>query len=182
QSECDHLIFRVGWVFSCRGGNFIKTILHTAAEQHSLRVITDQHGTPTSAELIADVTAYAIRDVLARRATGGLYHLAADGETSWHEYANFILEQAQMLGARLVVSSAHPISTADYPTAAARPLNGCLDTSKLRKAFNLVLPDWRIAVCRTLAELLGSNPRTHQHAKESFSPVAAVRGSAPAHW
>src|SRR4029077_8456975 len=98
-SGCEHLIFRTSWVFAARGANFAKTMLRLASERDSLRVVADQWGAPTSAELIADITAHAIREVLSMRATGGLYHLAAAGETSWHGYANFVFEQATQLGA-----------------------------------------------------------------------------------
>lgn len=154
DSGCDYLIFRTSWVFATRGSNFIKTVLRLAKERDSLRVVADQWGAPTSAELIADVTAHGIRDVLAQRAPGGLYHLSASGKTNWHEYANFILEQARQLGTELKTYSAEAISTAEYPLPAKRPLNSSLDTSKLQKTFQLSLPDWRYHVQRTIAELL----------------------------
>jgi dTDP-4-dehydrorhamnose reductase len=156
DSGCEHLIFRTSWVFATRGSNFIKTMLRLASERTELRVVADQWGAPTSAELIADVTAHAIRDVLSQRAPGGLYHLTASGKTSWHEYANFILEQAQQYGADLRTYSSKGISTAEYPLPAKRPANSLLDTTKLQNAFQLSLPDWRHHVQRTVSELLNS--------------------------
>ena len=155
ESGCEFLIFRTSWVFAARGANFVKTMLRLAAEREALRVVADQWGTPTSAELIADVTAHALRDVISERAAGGLYHLAASGETNWHGYANFVFEQAKLLGAQLMTNNALPIPTAEYPLPAARPTNSRLNTTKLQNAFDLVLPDWRYHVQRMLTELLG---------------------------
>jgi len=156
NSGCQNLIFRTSWVFSARGANFAKTMLQLATERDSLGIVADQWGTPTSAELIADVTAHAIRDVIAQRAPGGLYHLAASGETSWHGYANFILEQAALLGVVLKTYSARAITTGEYSLPAARPANSRLNTTKLQTTFDLRLPDWRHHVRRILIELLGN--------------------------
>lgn len=151
-----HLVFRTSWVFAARGANFIKTMLRLAKERHELKVIADQIGAPTGAELLADVTAHAIRTVQARPDLAGLYHLAAAGETSWHGYAQFVIERALALGETLTAGPADilPITTAEYPTPAKRPANSRLDTTKLKTAFGLRLPDWRIAVSRTLDEVL----------------------------
>jgi dTDP-4-dehydrorhamnose reductase len=157
ESGCKHLIFRTSWVFAARGANFAKTMLRLAGERDNLRVIADQWGAPTSAELIADITAHALRQVIAQRAPGGLYHLTASGETNWHGYANFVFEQALQLGLPLKTRSATAIPAAEYPLPAARPANSRLDTAKLQKSFDLVLPDWRYHVQRMLTELLGKN-------------------------
>ena len=154
-SGCRHLIFRTSWVHGARGGNFARTMLRLAAERERLTVIADQIGAPTGAELIADVSAHAIRAVLRNPALTGTYHLAAGGETSWHGYAGLVIEQARRLGAALKVEEIAPIASADYPVAAARPLNSRLDTRHLRAAFGLHLPDWRQGVERMLREILG---------------------------
>ncbi|HNM55624.1 MAG TPA: dTDP-4-dehydrorhamnose reductase [Thauera aminoaromatica] len=151
---CRHLILRTSWVYAARGGNFARTMLRLAAERERLTVIADQHGAPTGAELIADVSAHALRAEHADRSLGGTYHLAASGETSWHGYASFVIEQARKLGATLKAGEIAPIGTRDYPTAAARPLNSRLDTSRLRERFGLALPDWRDGVARMLREIL----------------------------
>ena len=156
-----HLIFRTSWVFAARGANFAKTMLRLAKERDQLKVIADQIGAPTGAELLADVTAHAIRTVKTMpdgQKLAGLYHLAAAGETSWHGYAQFVIERAQALGETLKAgpNNVLPITTADYPTPAQRPANSRLDTTKLRTTFGLHLPDWRVAVERMLAEVLGS--------------------------
>lgn len=156
DSGCRHLIFRTSWVFATRGANFAKTMLRLARERDTLRVIADQWGAPTGAELIADVTAHAIREVLAGRAPGGLYHLAAAGETNWHDYARFVVEQARLLGAELQTHTIEAISTDQYPLPAPRPANSRLSTEKLQAAFGLHLPEWQYHVRRMLTELLGT--------------------------
>ncbi len=152
-----HLILRTSWVYATRGGNFAKTMLRLATERDSLTVIDDQFGAPTSAELLADVTAHAIRSLLENAALAGLYHCVAAGETTWHGYARYVLEQAQMLGVSLKTAPAqvHATPTSSYPTPARRPLNSRLDTSKLQRAFGLQLPDWQQGVQRMLTEISG---------------------------
>ena len=153
-SGCRHLIFRTSWVHAARGGNFARTMLRLAAERERLSVIADQIGAPTGAELIADVSAHALRLTGANPALAGTYHLAAAGETSWHGYARFVIDEARALGQTLKVGEIVPIATLDYPTAATRPLNSRLDTHHLRAAFGLHLPDWRDGVARMLNEIL----------------------------
>ena len=89
QTGCKHLIFRTSWVYAARGANFAKTMLRLAAERDQLNVIADQFGAPTGAELIADVTAHALRSAMNNPALAGVYHLAAAGEVSWHGYAAY---------------------------------------------------------------------------------------------
>jgi dTDP-4-dehydrorhamnose reductase len=156
-----HLILRTSWVYAARGGNFAKTMLRLAGERESLTVINDQFGAPTSAELLADVTAHAIRTFQAHPEQAlelaGLYHCIAAGETTWHGYAQFVLEQAAVLGLPLKATAdkvAHT-ATSSYPTPARRPLNSRLDTSKLEEAFSLRLPHWQDGVQRMLIEIAG---------------------------
>jgi dTDP-4-dehydrorhamnose reductase len=150
---CDHLIFRTSWVHAARGGNFARTMLRLAAERERLSVIDDQIGAPTGADLIADVSAHAIRSTLAGRGLCGTYHLAASGQTSWHGYARFVIDHARRAGKALSATEIAPIPTSAYPTPAQRPLNSRLDTRRLRERFELHLPDWRDGVARMLAEL-----------------------------
>jgi dTDP-4-dehydrorhamnose reductase len=153
-----HLILRTSWVYGARGGNFVRTMLRLAQERETLTVIDDQHGAPTSAELLADVTAMALHQLAGERSgeRAGIYHLAAAGETTWHGYACHLLECARQLSpaTRWKVREVTPIATAAFPTAARRPLNSRLDTAKLRAAFGLSLPPWRQGVDRVLAEIL----------------------------
>ena len=152
-SGCEHLIFRTSWVYAARGGNFARTMLRLAAEREQLSVIDDQIGAPTGAELIADVSAHAIRSTLKDRSLCGTYHHAAAGQTSWHAYASFVIDRARRSGAALAVQKITPIPTTSYPTPATRPLNSRLDTQRLRSRFGLHLADWRDGVTRMLAEI-----------------------------
>ena len=151
-----HLIFRTSWVYAARGGNFAKTMLRLAGERERLTVIDDQHGAPTGADLIADVTAHAIRRVLQQQDLAGIYHLVAAGETTWHGYASHVIAKARLFKPDLTlkVNEIAPVSTAAFPTAAQRPLNSRLSTHKLQQAFGLVLPPWQLGVDRMLAEIL----------------------------
>lgn len=159
-----HLILRTSWVYAARGGNFAKTMLRLAKERERLTVINDQIGAPTGADLLADVTAHAIRQLTAPPGATlapvppacGLYHLVAGGETSWHGYAQFVVDEARRLEPTLAlaVKDIVPVPTTDFPTAAQRPLNSRLNTDKLCETFNLVLPAWQTGVSRMLREIL----------------------------
>ena len=151
-----HLILRTSWVYAARGGNFAKTMLRLAKERERLTVIDDQFGAPTGAELLADVTAHAIGDILRDPSKAGLYHAVAGGETSWHGYARFVLEQAQKAGVEIKAGpdAVDAVPTSAFPTPARRPHNSRLDTRKLRSTFGLTLPDWRNGVARMLQETL----------------------------
>jgi dTDP-4-dehydrorhamnose reductase len=155
-SGCQYLIFRTSWVYAARGGNFAKTMLKLAQERDALKVINDQIGAPTGADLLADVTAHAIRAAMQRPEMCGLYHLVASGQTSWHGYANFVIDFARQAGIEIRVASEAiaPVPTGAFPTVAKRPLNSRLNTSKLQRAFNLNLPDWQSGVTRMLTEVL----------------------------
>lgn len=157
-SGCQYLVFRTSWVYAARGGNFAKTMLRLAGERERLTVIDDQHGAPTGADLIADVTAHAIRQVMAKPtpALMGIYHLVASGETSWHGYASHVIDQARALRSPQVlrVTEIAPVPTTAFPTPAQRPLNSRLSTHKLQQSFGLVLPPWQQGVNRMLAEIL----------------------------
>lgn len=152
----NHLIFRTSWVYAARGGNFAKTMLRLARERDRLTVIDDQFGAPTGAELLADVTAHAVRATLADRAKAGLYHVVASGETHWHGYARFVLQQAEAAGLSLKASSERvdAVPTSAFPTPARRPHNSRLNTDKFQRTFGLVLPPWQAGVARMLRETL----------------------------
>ncbi|MGC2047612.1 MAG: dTDP-4-dehydrorhamnose reductase [Gallionella sp.] len=156
QSGCKHLIFRTSWVYGARGSNFAKTMLRLASERDSLNVISDQFGAPTGADLLADVTAHAIRSARERTELSGLYHLAAAGVTSWHGYASFVIDFARQtcIPLRVSADAIKPVPTTAYPTTARRPLNSRMDTAKLQQSFDLRLPNWKIGVARMLIEVL----------------------------
>lgn len=161
-SGAKHLIFRTSWVFGAHGANFAKTMLRLAAERQGLRVVADQFGAPTSAALIADVTAQILGQYLrACRLPDsafpyGLYHLVAAGRTTWHEYAQAVIQAAQAAGLPLRMGPAdvQAITTADYPLPAPRPANSCLATARLRETFGLCLPDWRQGLNHVMTQLL----------------------------
>jgi dTDP-4-dehydrorhamnose reductase len=154
-SGCKHLIFRTSWVYAARGGNFARTMLKLAAEREALSVIDDQVGAPTGADLLADITAHALRAVQREPQLGGLYHAAAAGATSWHGYACFVIEWARRHGlpVKVAADAIRPVATSAYPTPARRPLNSRLATRKLQSAFGLTLPAWQAGVERMLAEV-----------------------------
>ena len=155
-SGCKHLIFRTSWVYAARGGNFAKTMLRLAQERERLTVINDQHGAPTGADLIADITAHAIRSAQHKPELAGLYHLVAGGETTWHGYASHAIAHARELRPDLgwKVNDIAPVETSAFPTPAKRPQNSRLNTRKLQQAFGLNLPHWQQGVDRLLAEIL----------------------------
>lgn len=160
-SGCRHLIFRTSWVYGARGGNFAKTMLRLARERERLTVIDDQFGAPTGADLLADVTAHALRHVLPElghndRTQPGVYHVAAGGHTSWHGYARFVLEAAQQAGVALKATPdrVDPVPTAGFPTPARRPHNSRLDTTLLQNTFGLRPPAWQQGVARMLEEII----------------------------
>lgn len=154
QSGCKHLIFRTSWVYGARGGNFARTMLRLAQERDSLRVIDDQIGAPTGADLLADVTAHAIRVAQQHPEVCGLYHLVAAGETSWHGYAGLVLDFARRAGMSLKAAVIEAVPTSAFPTAARRPHNSRLNTDKLQNTFDLHLPHWQAGVERMLTEIL----------------------------
>ena len=164
-SGARHLIFRTSWVFGAHGANFAKTMLRLAAERQGLKVVADQFGAPTSAALIADVTAQVIGQYMqaCRPASTdfpqfpfGLYHLVASGRTNWHEYAQAVVMAAQAVGKplRMGPDDVQAITSAEYPLPAPRPANSCLDTKRLRETFGLCLPDWRQGLQHVLTQLL----------------------------
>ena len=149
-SGCKHLIFRTSWVYGSRGGNFAKTMLRLAQEREQLLVIDDQHGAPTGADLIADVTAHAIRATSLNPSLAGLYHLAAAGETTWYGYATYCIAQARNAGVVIKVPADQVLAvpTSAFSTPAQRPHNSRLSTAKLQQHFGLQLPHWQQGVHR----------------------------------
>ena len=159
KSQCQHLIFRTAWVYSLRGANFVKTIIRLAKEREELKIVTDQIGAPTSAELIADVTALCLYKITQNKNTLsnliGLYHLTPEGETSWHGFAQFIIAELAGMGVefRAKFENIVPISTSEFPLPAKRPANSLLETKIICRTFNLKLPQWQFHAQRLLKEL-----------------------------
>ena len=153
-----HIILRTSWVFGSHGQNFLKTIVRLIQEKTSLNVVSDQIGTPTSSEALADVT-YKIVEAIFNDPNFkdfGTYHMTLDNETNWYRYACFITEEAKRLGLQTLMTSKDikPISTDAYPTLAKRPMNSRLDTTKIKKTFMLELPHWEEEVKRILKALI----------------------------
>jgi dTDP-4-dehydrorhamnose reductase len=156
-SGCQHLIFRTSWVYGARGGNFAKTMLKLAAERERLTVINDQFGAPTGADVLADITAHAVRVATRCAELGGTYHAVAAGETSWHGYARHVIEFARAAGRPILVApgAIEAVPTSAFPTPAKRPGNSRMNTHKLCATFGLRLPPWQAGVERMLSEVLG---------------------------
>ena len=157
----NHTILRVSWVYGLAGRNFAKTILSLAAERDELRIVDDQFGAPTSAELIADVTARildcGVADTTSQEAKNarGVFNLAASGCVSWQGYAVELIREAKRQGRSLRVAADKviPITSEQWPTAAARPKNSLLDTQRIRQTFRLDLPGWQVHLKQFIAEL-----------------------------
>jgi dTDP-4-dehydrorhamnose reductase len=156
ESGCQHLIFRTSWVYATRGNNFAKTMLRLARERDRLTVIDDQIGAPTGADLLADLTALALRKARRRPDVAGTYHAVAAGETSWHGYAKHVIAFARAAGQPIKVAddAIEPVASSAFPTPAKRPRNSRLNTDKLRATFRVTLPPWQAGVERMLAEVL----------------------------
>jgi dTDP-4-dehydrorhamnose reductase len=155
-TDCYHLIFRTSWVYATCGGNFAKTMLRLAGERDQLTVISDQIGAPTGADLLADVTAHSIRMALQRPEVSGLYHLVAGGQTSWYDYASFVIDFARQagIGIKVAPEAIQPVPTSAFPLPAPRPKNSRMDTCKLQNTFDLNLPHWQFGITRMLTEIL----------------------------
>jgi dTDP-4-dehydrorhamnose reductase len=156
-----HIILRTSWVFSCRGQNFLKTILKRIQEESSLNIVCDQKGTPTSADILADVTYKIVKTILKNPnfEDFGTYHVALEGEASWYQYACFITDEAIRLGLKTTMTSEdiQLILTDTYSTLAKRPMNSRLNTTKIKKMFMLELPHWKVEVAAMLKIALTNN-------------------------
>jgi dTDP-4-dehydrorhamnose reductase len=150
-----NLIFRTSWVYASRGKNFLKTMAKLLLERDELSVVSDQVGAPTGAALLADIASHAIRATLIDPKLGGLYHVAAAGETSWYEYACYIASQIKTANPNAKIAQIKSILSSSYPQRAQRPINSRMNTEKFRTSFNLNLPQWRQGVDHSLKELLG---------------------------
>ncbi|WP_313033242.1 dTDP-4-dehydrorhamnose reductase [Massilia alkalitolerans] len=154
-----HLILRTSWVVGAHGGNFAKTMLRLAAEREQLSVVADQFGAPTSAALLADLTAHLIRQHEQQKLNDfpyGTYHVTASGETSWYDYARFVIGEALVSGKVLKAgpNAVTPLTTAQYPTPAKRPANSRLDCELFCATFGLRLPPWQESVRHVLQQIL----------------------------
>jgi dTDP-4-dehydrorhamnose reductase len=161
SSGAKHFILRTSWVYSSHGHNFLKTILQLAEECEELLVVNDQWGAPTHVDYLTAVTLDLIE--LATAGFGsetvivpdwGIYHCVPAGETNWFEYARLVINTAKSLGHAKACKKIVPIASTDYLTAAQRPLNSRLDTSKLQMMLGRKPENWQEAVSSTVHELL----------------------------
>lgn len=152
SSGCDYLIFRTAWVYSSRSSNFLLTMLRLARERDELSVVADQFGTPTWARMIAQVTSKIIGQIPSSEwhEYSGLYHLTASGKTSWHGFAQAIIDLARQDSSPVAVK---PISSVEYPTPAKRPDFSVLDCARLNHRFGLSLPEWRESLSLCVEEM-----------------------------
>ncbi len=154
-----HLIVRTSWVYGVQGRNFVKTMLRLGATKPELKVVRDQFGAPTSARVIADITAQMVSQAnndLGRwiETNAGTVHLTCAGETNWHAFAEEIFTMARALGFPLTLQACRPIATADYPTPARRPSNSRLDNRLLRDRFGLTPPHWQTALAQSIEQIV----------------------------
>ena len=160
SNAAKHVILRTSWVFGAHGVNFLKTMLKLSKERDKISVVSDQFGAPTSARMLAEVTAEIVRQLLQEFSYRkyGTYHLVAEGETSWHGYAKYVVERANAMGleTKLDPKNIKPIKTKEFPLPAPRPANSRLDTTKVRETFGITLPAWQSEVDHVLAELISS--------------------------
>jgi dTDP-4-dehydrorhamnose reductase len=152
------LIVRASWVYAATGKNFLSTISGLAREREELRIVADQIGAPTSAALISNVVTGMLaggRDALHERCeqSGGIVHMAASGEVSWHGFACAIVDGLKARGVKLAVEQVVPISTDQYPTKARRPRNSRLDLTRLHSVFDVTPPHWQDALTPELNQL-----------------------------
>jgi dTDP-4-dehydrorhamnose reductase len=153
-----HIILRTSWVFGVHGANFLKTILRLISERDQLSIVSDQWGSPASTSMLSDVTFKIVDRIFKDKNFNdyGTYHVTSEGETNWHQYAQFVASQAIELGfkSKIKPDAIQSIKTIDYPTPAKRPPNSRLNTDKLKKTFMLELPHWQDEVNETLKVLI----------------------------
>lgn len=152
-SGCRHLVLRTAWVYAAHGQNFLRTMLRLGADRDELRVVADQAGTPTPAGTIADASARVLQAIHGGKVPDSIYHLTAAGATTWHGFAEAIFDGAHARGLLDRRPRVVPITTADFPTRAARPAFSVLDHSALEREFALSLPCWQDGLARVLDTL-----------------------------
>jgi dTDP-4-dehydrorhamnose reductase len=151
NSNCKYLIFRTGWVFSEHGNNFFKTMLRLAKDKKDLSVVSDQVGSPTYAQDIANIVIKTLDQIEKKNCRYGLYHYSGDEPCSWYEFAKKIFDEAKDYGWSVPTISS--VLTVDYPTSAHRPQYSVLDNNKIIKSFGVTPSDWKKGIVRALKEL-----------------------------
>jgi dTDP-4-dehydrorhamnose reductase len=153
-SEARHAIIRTAWVVSADGANFVKTMLRLGKQRDELRVVADQHGTPTHAgDLAAALAAIMARFTAGADQASGIWHCTNAGETTWHGLAAQVFASAASYGIKIPTNLA-AITTTEYPTPARRPADSRLDTSAIARDFGIRLRPWQDAVADIVATLV----------------------------
>ena len=152
-SGADAVTFRLAWVYAAHSSNFLRTMLKVGAERDALRVVADQVGAPTPAHWIAEASLRALE-----AGARGLYHLAPQGQTSWHAYAEAIFAGAVARGLLARAPTVEAIPSSAYPTPAARPAWSVLDSGALQRDTGVRLPDWRAGLDEVLDQLAAAAP------------------------
>jgi dTDP-4-dehydrorhamnose reductase len=153
RAQCPaHIILRTAWVFSARGNNFVGTMLRIGATMDHLRVVADQIGCPTSAHDIALAITILVRKIKSGRKPWGTYHFCNAGMSNWHEFTQEIFTAAGALWGHKPAVEA--ITSAQYPTRAARPANSVLSTVSFEAEFDHTPRPWRLALADVIDELL----------------------------
>lgn len=159
-----HLILRTSWVYAATGKNFLLTILRLARERAAnhqpLNIVDDQHGSPTSAADLAQLTAHILSTNPGLQGNAGLYHATSTGHTTWHGFATEIVRQARLLDPATPYADPQPIPTSAYPTPARRPLNSRLDCTRLSDNLAYTMPNWRDSLAGLLPRILSNNPES----------------------
>lgn len=194
QSGCPYLIFRISWVYNEVGTNFVKTMLRLGSQREELKIVNDQVGYPSYAQDIAGATLQIIENCLLQNIENGLvsldnektsqptffkvewpreiYHLSSHTHaTSWFQFAQTIFQYGKELGFSLVVKNVIPITSAEFPTPAKRPLNSRLNSEKIRNGINIVLPDWKNSLLRCMQEMKKLESKETQDSGASTSIV-----------
>lgn len=151
ESGCSHFIFRTAWLYAARGQNFLRTALKLAKERDELKIVNDQIGSPTPARWLAVASALAVSKNFE---VTGTWHVAADGECSWHQFAQTIYQEALSAGILEKAPRLVGIPSKEYPTKAKRPMYSRLDCSRFATDFGMRLPDWRHGLHQVLAEMV----------------------------
>jgi dTDP-4-dehydrorhamnose reductase len=159
KSNCKYIIFRTSWVYSVYGDNFIRTIRRLGKERKSIKVVSDQIGAPTSAKLIANISALCLyrlfNDHKFTKKYSGIYNLSSTGKVSWHGLAKYVIKESKQMGDNFLVNceNIHPVKASEYQSIATRPNNSLLNTRKICSVFGVYLPHWKVALNEALKEL-----------------------------
>ena len=156
QALSAHIILRTSWVFGAQGKNFVKTMLKLSASRDEISVVADQFGAPTSARATAETIAsivFSMSKAMPEDNRWGTYHFSGWPFTTWAAFAETVFRQAQEVDLITNAPQVTPITTAEYPTPAVRPLNSRLDCSKIVQNFGISPDDWKVSLAAMLESI-----------------------------